>query len=421
MNVRTVVEGLAGLGHKVHLLAYPMGEEIELPEGVTVHRSPRVPFVHSVPIGFSLRKLMLDIPFAISAFFIARMLEVDVLSGVEEGAFVAGSVGLMLKKPYAIDIDSCLIDQLKTTGAARIPFLLRAINAAEMFFLKRATCAVTVCQALSDNVRAVNASLPIFQIEDCPQAEALVPQPELMSRIIQRWGLAGKTTLVYTGNLESYQGIELLLLAFQHYILSLGFEARDNVRLLIVGGKEEDVLHYKGRARELGILAEVILVGNVPLGDIGSYLELADILVSPRTVGANTPLKIYTYMASGKPIVATNLSTHTQVLNDSMAFLSEPTPEGFAAAIKLALEPSEVGEFRRRQTGESAKNTVESYYSKAAFDERLKIFSDFLYELEAGTARTETLVANESHRGHKLDKVMGAASVSVVDLQIGED
>lgn len=386
MNVRTVVEGLAALGHQVHLLAYPMGEDVELPEGVTVHRSPRIPFIRSIPIGFSIRKLLMDIPFAVSAFIIARMFEVDVLSGVEEGAFVAGSVGLLLRKPYAIDIDSCLIDQLRTTGAARVPLLLRAISAVEKFFVRRATCAVTVCQALSDNVRAVNANLPIFQIEDCPQEAALIPQPELVSRIIQRWGLAGKKVVVYTGNLEGYQGIELLLVSFQHFLLGLKLDERDNVRLLLVGGKAEDVLHYKGRARELGIIAQVIMVGSVPVEEVGSYLELADILVSPRTVGANTPLKIYTYMATGTPIVATNLSTHTQVLNEELAFLAEPTPESFSEALQLALESSEVGEMRRQHIGEAARSIVETYYSKAAFDERLKIFSDFLHELELGRA-----------------------------------
>ena len=48
--------------------------------------------------------------------------------------------------------------------------------------------------------------------------------------------------------------------------------------------------------------------------------------------GTNTPLKIYSYLRSGKPIVATNLLTHTQVLTPDIAKLVEPKPGPFAAA-----------------------------------------------------------------------------------------
>ena len=44
-------------------------------------------------------------------------------------------------------------------------------------------------------------------------------------------------------------------------------------------------------------------------------------LVSPRIRGTNTPLKIYSYLRSGKPIVATDLLTHTQVLSPEVARL----------------------------------------------------------------------------------------------------
>lgn len=56
------------------------------------------------------------------------------------------------------------------------------------------------------------------------------------------------------------------------------------------------------------------------------YLAQADILVSPRSKGSNTPMKLYSYLASGKPILATNLWTHTQVLTAASAVLTEPRP-----------------------------------------------------------------------------------------------
>ena len=52
--------------------------------------------------------------------------------------------------------------------------------------------------------------------------------------------------------------------------------------------------------------------------------QACDILVSPRIRGTNTPLKIYSYLRSGKPIVATDLLTHTQVLSPDVARLVAP-------------------------------------------------------------------------------------------------
>ena len=57
-----------------------------------------------------------------------------------------------------------------------------------------------------------------------------------------------------------------------------------------------------------------IFAGERPADEIPAYLLAADVLVSPRSRGTNTPLKIYQYLRSGKPIVATRLLTHTQVL-----------------------------------------------------------------------------------------------------------
>ena len=53
-------------------------------------------------------------------------------------------------------------------------------------------------------------------------------------------------------------------------------------------------------------------------------LVIADLLVSPRVKGENTPFKVYTFLASGRPLLATRIPTHTQLLDDDLAWLVEP-------------------------------------------------------------------------------------------------
>jgi glycosyltransferase involved in cell wall biosynthesis len=78
--------------------------------------------------------------------------------------------------------------------------------------------------------------------------------------------------------------------------------------------------------RSLGIDGQVVFTGERPASEIPDLLAAADVLVSPRSRGTNTPLKIYQYLRSGRVIVATRLLTHTQVLDDGVAILTEATP-----------------------------------------------------------------------------------------------
>ena len=116
-----------------------------------------------------------------------------------------------------------------------------------------------------------------------------------------------------------------------------------------------------------GLQNTVTCVGHQPSQDLPEWMAVADALISPRVHGDNTPLKIYTYMYSSKPIVATNLLTHTQVLDPSVAILTEPTAKGLAQGIVEVLEDPE----RARQLGREANLRVRSQYSAEAFSQKL--------------------------------------------------
>ena len=129
--------------------------------------------------------------------------------------------------------------------------------------------------------------------------------------------------VLYTGTFEAYQGLDLLFAAMAHVRSRM-----PDARLLMAGGKSEQVEKARGQARAAGIEDVAIFAGERPSTEIPAYLRACDVLVSPRSRGTNTPLKIYQYLRSGKPIVATRLLTHTQVLSDDTAILTGPTGRG---------------------------------------------------------------------------------------------
>ena len=90
-------------------------------------------------------------------------------------------------------------------------------------------------------------------------------------------------------------------------------------------------------------------------------------LASPRVKGENTPFKIYTYLASGRPVVATRIPTHTQLLDDTLAFLVDPSAEAIAAGLRQALEQKDDA----RARAERGLALVEREYSVARYREKV--------------------------------------------------
>jgi glycosyltransferase involved in cell wall biosynthesis len=112
----------------------------------------------------------------------------------------------------------------------------------------------------------------------------------------------------------------------------------------------------------------------VPQALARRYTGMASVLVSPRSAGTNTPLKVYEQLASGVPLVATRIYSHTQVLDDDVAFLVEPDASGMAEGILQALTSR--SERERRST--NAKGRYERHYSRPAYVAKMRRLMDLL-------------------------------------------
>jgi len=167
---------------------------------------------------------------------------------------------------------------------------------------------------------------------------------------------------MYIGNLEVYQGIDLLIAAF-----ALHHCVRPQDQLIVIGGVPEDVDRYRGKADELGLNGSVDFRGHQPVGKMADFFNEADVLVSPRIKGTNTPMKIYSYLDAGKPVLATDLFTHTQVLDSTVSVLTKPEPRAYAKGMLQLAESPEL----REQLGRTGREVVKAKYSKEAFRKSL--------------------------------------------------
>lgn len=350
--VRQLATALCDLGHRVDLLTYPLGEDVVHP-GLRIRRIPRLPGVKHVPPGLSLRKLCLDVLLFARLRRLLRRGDYQVVHAVEEAVFAAC---LFRRRGQAVvyDMDSSIADQLVEKRSVLRP-LRPLLRAGEAWAMRRADLVLPVCRALAERVRRRAPGTPLQVLEDVPQGEA-AEEEDLRAR----YGIQGLLAL-YVGNLEPYQGIDLLLEALADPAAPAGLS------LVIVGGDPRHREHYRRRAGQLGLAARVHLVGPRPLARLPGYLAQADILVSPRRVGVNTPMKLYSYMAAGRAILATDITSHSQVLDAGQALLVPPRAPALAAGLaRLAGAPE-----LRRRLGAAARALAQREYSREAFRRKL--------------------------------------------------
>jgi len=170
---------------------------------------------------------------------------------------------------------------------------------------------------------------------------------------------------MYVGNLEKYQGIDLLLESFQ-----IASRKIPETNLVIIGGSEKDINYYQTVSSKLGIAEKTVFLGPRPLSDLPNSFAQADILVSPRIKGYNTPMKIYSYLDSGKAVLATRLQTHTQVLDDKIAYLTEANVQAMAEGMIALLEDKGL----RERLAKNAKRRVQEEFNLEAFQRKLSKF-----------------------------------------------
>ncbi len=361
---------LAAQGHSVDLLTYHEGEDTAFEHAVLLHRIPPPPLMHNIRPGFSVKKLVCDWCMLSKAMQMAGKNRYDIVHAVEESVFIAMRIRRKFGVPYVFDMDSSMPQQMADKLFFLRP-LLPLMRHFERAAVRGAAAVVAVCDSLADTARKYGARKVAVLRDVSLLNPAGAPSKDDLRL---KFGIRG-TSLMYVGNLEPYQGIDLLLESFADLAA-----ARAEATLVIVGGTAEHIAKYEGKAARLGIRDQVHFAGTRPLKEMPALFDAADVLVSPRTRGTNTPMKIYSYLHSGKAVLATNIASHTQVLGPDTAMLAPPRRQEFAAAMKTLIHDAAL----RGRLGAAGKTLVETKYSRKQFNETVRDLYEWLSQITSG-------------------------------------
>ncbi len=348
---------LSELGHRITLVTYPIGKDVSIKNLKTV-RLPNLLGIRNVKIGPSLAKLPLDALLLLQAALEITGRHYDLVFSHEEAALLGVWLARVWGKPHIYDMHSILPQQLENFEFTRSRALISLFKRMERYILEKSQAVIVICRDLMGTVTDLGFGHKAVQIENFLDFPAAEFPADAIVRKKQEYSPEGKKVVLYAGNFEPYQGIPLLLRSAQN--------VGEKAVFLLVGGAGRPLQEMRELAASLGIKNRVVFVDKVLPSQVPLFIRLADVLVSPRTSGTNTPLKIYSFLKSGKPLVATRLWTHTQLLSEQRAVLADPEPDSLARAIGFALTSEEA-----QTRAQLSKEWAEAEFSAARYFARI--------------------------------------------------
>ena len=361
ISVYQRLEALSALGHEIDLVTYHVGTDVEFPN-VKIHRVRKINMIQHVRIGPSRAKILLDVLVFFKAIQLLLGKRFDVIHSHEEASFFSMFLAWIFRTRHLYDMHSVLSRQLSNFNFGNRPIFIKFFSFLETMVLKTCDAVITVGADLENYVNTVASYTRVVMIENIAlQAYQTSIQQEDIEKLRNKLDLIGRLPIVYTGTYERYQGLTMAL-----ECVEIVAKQYPGVIFIFVGAKNQQASEWTEIARDMNQQDHVLFLDAVPPSESMVYLAYAAVLISPRLDGTTTPLKIYSYLHANRPIVATNIRAHTQVLKPETAVLVEPNKAAFAEGILRVLDDPELADCIAKNAHEfiQEKFSHQDYISK---------------------------------------------------------
>lgn len=190
----------------------------------------------------------------------------------------------------------------------------RLSRALETALFKRADQVIAICEGLRRDIVARGiATDKVSVVPNGVHLQEFLPQAR-DAALSAKLGLDGMQVLGFIGSFYHYEGLDDLLAAMPALHTAL-----PRLRLLLVGGGPMEAA-LKAQVQRLGLDDVVIFTGRVAHAEVNAYASLVDLFVFPRKsmrlTELVTPLKPLESMAMAKPVLASDVGGHQELIRD---------------------------------------------------------------------------------------------------------
>lgn len=290
----------------------------------------------TIPVGFSFRKFLLGLSILVRVCVRIARQRYICIHAIEDGAFFTFPLTALTGIPLIYDMASSIPDEMSRLRLFRSgPFL------AILRFLERsAVCQADhiICSAgLAQHIHAIERRA---RVNEWRFPAVAADQGDPGGREL-RFSLGiprSAPVILYSGTFQKYQGLSMLVAAVPHVLAAIP----DAVFVLVGARGQGEVELMRAELPDVPS-ANFHILAQQPRARMDRFYAMADVLVSPRIDGRNAPLKVFDYMASGKPMIASDVPAHRAVLDEQRALLVRPTTEDLANGITQLLRDPALG------------------------------------------------------------------------------
>ncbi|HEY6007399.1 MAG TPA: glycosyltransferase family 4 protein [Geobacteraceae bacterium] len=354
----------------VHVIAYHQGRDGAFP--FRVHRTLPLPLTIK-RTGANLAKLLYDLLLVVKTLAVVRRERIRVIDGhLHEGAFIGLLVRPFTGARVIYNAHGTFVRELIATGALRERSPLVAPLSWFENWVERRVDRI-VAQSLLRRDEFVAKGIPpekVAVVEDVPELDAFhLEEAETDRALERRLRPAGERLLIYSGGMETYQGVDFLLAAFREVCAR-----RTDVRLVLFGRPLEA---YRRMGAELGVAERLVFVDDEPFERLPYYLQLCDAGFALRLYGENVPGKLPIYLASGIPVIGTDIKGVNSVVTDGATGLLVP-PGDVPALVEKILWLLDHGEEAKRLGAAGRAEALRRYSPEDVRRELGRVYRELL-------------------------------------------
>jgi glycosyltransferase involved in cell wall biosynthesis len=357
-SIREMAEAIVELGHQVDIVTYHIGEEIAV-RGPRVHRITPWTSESAVVVGPTSRRPLYDLQMVFKTLQVIRDTKPHLIHAHGyEAALVAWLCRMVTGLPIVYSGHNTMADELPTYRFIRPQWLARGLARLLDAFVPRLG---DRCLPHSSNIerffqhmglKARTEPVVNFGIDVASMSQGDG------AAVRERYALGSDPVVLYTGVLDEFQRIDLLLEALQRVIRSA---PRAKLLLVVTIPQARHQARIREQVEQLGIAANVLMTEPQPLGAVRDFLAAADVAVVPRPQAPGFPIKLLNYMAAQKPCVLFASSATRGLVHEENVLLAAPdTADALGAGIVGLL----CNDGLRQRLGENAFRYVSKHHDR---------------------------------------------------------
>ena len=255
----------------------------------------------------------------------------------------------LFRIPYVVEINGLMIDEMMLCNTSKL--IIQISRSVERFNYKHAKKIVAVNQAIKERIKLLYnlSDDKIVVIENGANTDLFKPMN--VEKIREELDLDGNCNYVgFSGSFAPWHGIENLVRS-----APLVLKEVENTIFLLVGNgpMKEQIVQM---VNDLNLTSNFIFIDRIPYEEVPKYVNAFDVcIILKKKDIPGCPLKLYEYMACGKPVIATNTEDF-RVLEECNAgiLVDSERPEEVADAIITLLKDKEL----REEMGKNARKYV---------------------------------------------------------------